>query len=289
MKLFFRNNALMWLVAGILILQGAAVAQSANENNTPHNLQLNVVFHGLFAYIINHDHIEVLAPQVDEHAYKAGTWGKEFRLKETAVYQLQGIHAEKNAPPLDVRNNLVLKNITTIDRSPAKLFCSFILPLPKQIVGLRMVQSAPQRPIFLGSAAAQLKTTAVPLIQTFIYQIDDVRRLRLNDSGWQPEIINQQVVNLHIWAEPDVEMAELSTTHAVQGFSQLLALFPGVDLQLAFSTGAAPDTKTQVLSLNGWEERTLIERYQLLFPPAPKRKKKGAEIANCIGLVVMNN
>lgn len=152
-----------------------------------------------------------------------------------------------------------------------------------------MVHSGAGRPIFAGSAAAQLATKAVPLIQTFVYQIDDVRKLRLSELPWQPEIVNNQTVNLHIWAEPDVETEGFLKSHSSQAFSRLMALFPGVDLRLAFTAGAEPDTVTGVPGLNGWEERTLIERYRLLFPATNQSHKKGAEIANCIGLMVVNN
>src|SRR5436305_14965226 len=64
----------------------------SKDNATVGEQQLNIIFHGLFSYIIWSDHLEVLAPQVDEHVYKAGTWGQEMRLKESVMYRLTGVH-----------------------------------------------------------------------------------------------------------------------------------------------------------------------------------------------------
>src|SRR5579871_6838679 len=161
MQRFFRSYILALFLVGTASGQGAAFPQPVGNGSSSPGLQLNVVFHGLFAYIIGPNGVEVLAPQVDDHVYKAGTWGKEFPLKASVVYELQGVHGEVQPPSVDEQNNLVLKNISNIDRSPARLFCSFMLPLPTKIVGLRTVRSGAGRPIFVGSAAAQLKTKSV--------------------------------------------------------------------------------------------------------------------------------
>lgn len=288
---------LRWIVT---VLFSATLSLHAQDNqgsvpagNDPGQLQLNVVFHGLFSYIIWPDHIEVLTPQVDQHVYKAGSWGKEFRLKESSTYQLLGVHKEPSAPVIDLRNNMVLQKIVNIDRSQSRLFCSFTLPFPKKVEGLRRAMAVRQQPFFSGAAAAQMAPNSLPLIQVFTYQIDDIRQLSLGDfSLWQPELDKTtRTVNLHIWAEPEVSMiGSAQAAHAPDAFIRLMKLFPDVDLRLEFGPGAPPDKATGIKGMNSWEENTLLERTQLLFPPAATHTlHKGAEIANCVGLIVQNN
>jgi hypothetical protein len=281
----------LFSVTLFLLAQGRQ--SSAATSNDLGQLQLNVVFHGLFSYIIWPDHIEVLTPQVDQHVYKAGNWGKEFRLKESLTYQLSGVRREPAAPSVDLRNNIILRKITNIDRSPSRLFCSFTLPFPKSMTGLRRAMAVRQQPFFSGAAAANIAPDSLPLLQVLTYQIDDVRQLNLGAAFlWKPEIDNTtHTVNLHIWAEPEVAMIDaLQAEHAPDAFIRLMKLFPDVDLHLAFGPGAPPDKSTGIKGMNSWEENTLLERTQLLFPRALTNKThKGAEVANCVGLIVQNN
>ena len=276
----------------LILLLGSAMYSSPAQTNDSgvQKLQLNVVFHGLVSYIVWPDHIEVLVPQVDEHVYKAGSWGKELRLKESSVYRLTGVYGASTPPQVDVRNNLVLRKISNIDRSQAKLFCSFNLPLPLEFKPLR--QARANGPIIAGRSLSTDAPTSVPLVQTLIYRIEDLPHLSLgNNFLWKPEVTAMGTVNLHIWAEPDVDIAAMaSLAHPVQAFSHLMALFPEVDLHLEFSAAAPPDKITNVHGLNGWEENSLMERQILLFPKNEKPKSgKGTEVSNCVGLIVFNN
>ena len=275
----------------ILLLVSAMYSSPAQTNDSgAHKLQLNVVFHGLVSYIVWPDHIEVLVPQVDEHVYKAGSWGKELRLKESFVYRLTGVYGASTPPQIDVRNNLVLRKISNIDRSQTKLFCSFNLPLPLEFKALR--QARANGPIITGRSLSADAPTSVPLVQTLIYRIEDLSNLRLsNNFLWKPEVTAMGTVNLHIWAEPDVDMAAMASVgHPTQAFSRLMALFPEVDLHLEFNAAAPTDKITNIHGLNGWEENSLIERQMLLFPKNEKLKSgKGTEVSNCVGLIVFNN
>src|SRR6266853_804392 len=195
----------------ILLLGSTMYSLPAQTNDSgAQKLQLNVVVHGLVSYIIWPDHIEVLVPQVDEHVYKAGSWGKELRLKESSVYRLTGVYGASTPPQIDVRNNLVLRKISNIDRSQAKLFCSFNLPLPLEFKALR--QARANGPIVTGRSLPADAPTSLPLVQTLIYRIEDLSNLSLsNNFLWKPEVTAMGTVNLHIWAEPDVDMAAMSS------------------------------------------------------------------------------
>jgi hypothetical protein len=291
MKFRLRSWSMTLLVVSVLAPLTIVSAQ-APKAPKQQSVQLNIVFHGLFSYVIWSDHVEVLAPQVDEHVYKAGTWGKELRLKESATYQLSGVHAETVPPKVDFRNNLVLENVSNIDRGPDKLFFSFNLPLPKEILGLRLAHPDAKRPAFSGTAISNGALEGLPLVQVLVYEVDNLDALSLGANfHWIPEIIGNNAVNLHVWAEPEIEMAgDGQSTHASQAFSHLMALFPGVDLHLVFSTAAPPDKNTAVRGLNGWEENALVERQQLLFPSqtGKQQRHRGTEVSNCIGVIILN-
>jgi hypothetical protein len=288
MKFWLRGSLLVFLVTSVLRL--SLSAEGAPPASKTKDVQLNVVFHGLFSYIVWPDHVEVLAPMVDEHIYKAGAWGKEFRLRENAVYHLEGVQVETRMPDIDVRNNIVLTNVSNIDRSPEKLFCSFILPLPQQMIGLRRAYAPPNQPAFHGAALNGPNPDSIPLIQTFVYRVDGWPTLG-EKFGWIPEDSASDTINLHIWAEPEVDASGMQQKpHAVQAFSRLMALFPDVDLHLSFGAAASPDKSTHVHGLEVWEERSLMERCKLLFPRKPRNREvgKGTEVSNCVGVIILN-
>lgn len=290
MKFFVRSCWLVFLLAAVLqgpVFAGGPLSTDGRVVQESKDVQLNVVFHGLFSYIIWPDHVEVLVPMVDDHVYKAGTWGREFRLREGVVYHLDGVHAEARIPEIDMRNNLVLTKVSKIDRSPERIFCSFILPLPRQIIGLRLASSPPNHPTFQGKALNGTNPDSIPLVQAMIYSVESQPNLG-KKFPWVPEDNGSGAINLHIWAEPEVDMPEGS--HPMQAFSRLMAIFPDVDLQLAFGASALPDKATHVRGLKPWEERSLVERSKLLFPPKPQKPaiSKGTEVSNCVGMIVVN-
>ena len=290
MRFAFTKCVLSLLMILLLVPTMYSSPHSNLNDSGAKELQLNVVFHGLVSYVIWPDHIEVLIPQVDEHVYKAGSWGKELRLKESSVYRLTGVYGATVSPKIDTSNNLVLLKISNIDHSPSKLFCSFILPLPLEFRALRRARA--NGPIVAGRSLAANAPTSVPLVQTLVYQIEDVAKLSLGSGFfWRPEVTTMGTVNLHIWAEPEVDVTTAASTgHSAQAFSRLMALFPDVDLHLEFSAAAPADKVTDVRGLNGWEESSLVERQMLLFPKGQKRKSgKGTEVSNCIGVIVFNN
>lgn len=276
------------LFLGLIPISSSAATKPAG-NAAPVPIQLNIVFHGMFSYVFWPDHLEVLAPQVDEHFYKAGTWGKEVRLKESTVYQLSGIKGVKVRPKID-GHNLLLQHVENIDRSPEKLFCSFVLPLPKEIHGIRIARA--NGPIAAGRSLEGNSTAEIPLVQTLIYTVEDMRQVGLsNGFSWNPQINEMGTINLHVWAEPEIDLLMTSSTgHATQAFTRLMGLFPGVDLHLEFGAAAPVDKITGIRGLNGWEENSLVERQLLLFPPGQqKQKRKGTEVSNCVGLIVLND
>lgn len=252
--------------------------------------QLNVVFHGMFAFVVFPDHIEAIAPDISDHVYKAGAWAHEMRLGQGVSYSLSGVSTDAPPVALDPASQVVLSGVSKINTSSSTVFCVLNLPMPDKIVGLRRAKPAPGRPVFAGKAAGTIRATSFPLLETFVYRISDMQKLGLGHAfEWQPEITSQGTVNLHIWAEPEVNMdPEEQAAHPSNAFNRLMALFPGIDLRIEFGVGTAPDATTNVRGLEPWEESTLLERSELIMPPGSKTKtrSRGSEIDNCIAMFV---
>ena len=280
-------------LALLTIALSLPMAAQAPAPPTPANApRLNVIFHGLFAFIISSRDIEVLAPQVDDHVYKAGAWGNEMRLKEGFEYELEGVRPASAVPPIDPNANIIVHTAPGFKRDKSKLFCSIKFPLPDQIVGLRRVTVDP-RTMFNGKAATQLKCTKIPLVLVFTYALDPNKPLSLGKGlPWQPTRNAVKTVNLHVWAESEALQSPLTMTHPMLPFTQLVGLFPWLDLKMISSATADPDPQTNVRGLDPFEERTLKERSVLLtaIPPpgAPPAAPSagGSEVTSCIPLII---
>jgi len=253
--------------------------------------KLNVVFHGMFAFITWPDGIEVLAPNEEDHVYKAGAWGRERRLCEGCVYTLTGVVPHSNRPELNPSENLVVRNLRQINRDPEVLFCSMRLPFPESLEGLRRVQLHDDRPIFGGAAADQIVASSLPLVPVLTYAVDDLARVAFDPLPmWVAEPGANGIANLHVWAESDCFFTEDERDHPIRGFEQLIRLFPGLDLQLLYSTGAARDAEVPVPGMQDWEQATLRERSRLLYGiPQDPNGGRGAEVTNCLALNVDNS
>jgi hypothetical protein len=252
--------------------------------------RLNLVFHGMFAFVFWRDRLEVLAPQEDDHVYKAGAWGRERRLREGHTYALRGVQPGASPPPIDASGNLIVSRFTTIERDPDVLCCSIQLALPDSMSGLRRVKLHPTQRLFAGAAIGDATPTSVPLIQVLTFNVEDFSGVSLDPlTTWTPKPGRLGSVNLHIWAESDSFFTEEEKDHPIRGFEQLIRLFPGLDLQLLYSTGVPMDPAVDVPGLEVWEQATLRERSKLLFGVPEDPDERGAEVTNCLSLIVDNS
>ena len=244
----------------------------------------------MFAFVIWKDRIEVLAPQEEDHVYKAGAWGRERRLREGGVYRLQGVMPGTAPPALNANENLIVSRWTEIERDRELLFCALNLPLPESMTGLRRVKADSSRRLFGGAAAATLSPQTLPLIQVLTYGVEDSAKLRFDPIvPWVPAADAQGVVNLHIWAESECLFTEMERDHPMHGFECMMRLFPGRDLKLSYSPRAAMDGSVELPGMQVWEQATLRERSRLLFGvPEEIGDGRGAEVTNCLALVVDN-
>jgi hypothetical protein len=197
-------------------------------------IDLTVIVHGLFAFVIHEGFLDLVTPALGEHVVGAGTWGTEMLLQQNERYILSG---PQNTPVRHVKiddNHIQLSapdsEITGIDPSHER-FCCIRMPVPAEINVLRYLYLAkPHPPIFAGRAVSQ-NSLAVETIPT----ITSLRFPVLSSSAknvWFGEMWNwagSPDKHLQIWAEPAFNTHD---DHASMAFNTLAGMFVGLDLDV---------------------------------------------------------
>jgi hypothetical protein len=263
--------------------------------------QLNVIFQGLFAFVVAEDSIEVLVPEMSDHVYKAGTpnlsssepCGPLLDLSRGTPYELQGVTGRSKGPLFDPTVNAVisgaqagetLAKVEATNPDPKLLFCSIRLPLPDEIHSLRRVPASKcPKGFFQGKDSALIKATELSLTQVLVYRNFKGSPLRLYPLEWAPQP-NSNPVNLHVYAEAQRHMdAEEGKKHSAEGFKTLIKLLPGTQLELS-----CPDPKASLgraESLPRIQERDLRDLAELCPSGKPEPFKR---VVNCMSIVVQN-
>jgi hypothetical protein len=280
---FLKRTAASATVA-TLPLESRMLTVSGAENTVraTSSMRLNLVFHGGFAFVIWPKHIEVLAPNVDEHVYKAGPWKREKRLVEGLTYRLQGVAAD--FAPTDPKQSVVVSGFRSIDRGRDKIFCSMILPRTP-IRGLRFTSEGN---FFEGKSAHLVRARRIPLIQVLSYALTAPSEFLFGPQpSWKWNTLtsgNALVANLHLWAEPDVE-AFSKSNH----LGHLVELFDDLDLRFskaAYTEEVKIQTPTPIKDVPPYETADLIERP--IISETDFSNDSHYPI-NCIGIVVDNS
>ena len=225
--------------------------------------------------------LQVYAPRVNEHSYKAGCWGQEVRLIENTTMDKWNDGFGVPLPPvyksLDNTTNAVLHNKKVRTDAEKACFFSFSTPLPTDIVSLRRVKLKPNANLFDGADATGINRDlqTYSLIHVLVYRFAEPISLRQipsiswkdvykNDSNLKADDAallgaDNRLMTLHYFAEPDTEIPEYQ-----RAFDRIVGLFESVDLSTQSSSATAKaDRKTPLPGFNGWEEQTLLERSSL--------------------------
>jgi hypothetical protein len=276
-----------------------AIAPIGRERSAaPQTTTLNVVFHGLFAFVVmsNLKYILAIAPTVSNHSYLAG--GKDLSslqpLTQGQNYTLNGVTPGAFSNGFDASQNSVFINIQKSDLT--KSYCQILLPFPDGVSQLRVVpmQSA-CGDFYLKAPKLKQKPTSLPLIHAFSYTlagsnkptIDSLPGLTLDQTSLS--------YNLHLRAEPPVEMA-----NGPVGFASLNSLFPELQAQLnpCYDSYYAPPDVSFPNGLSDVDECTL-EELKFGFCPAPPlsetKKAKSplihypfdGKLVNCHSVVIL--
>jgi hypothetical protein len=239
--------------------------------------------------------VEVLIPQMDDHVFKGGTWRMERRLRQGVSYQLRGVKTGNKPPEGLFGVNATVHSFPIVDRSPSRVFCSIYLPFPKRVVSGRLAEGT-ENLKFNGLHGAQVTTRQFAMVNVLCYDVSDPKDLALvPDLIWEKKVKRNRTVNLHLFAEEDsillVDLDPVGPDHVEKAFVNLVALFPGLDLQVRGSgslqgSGFIRD----VPGLPDFEQKTLYERWSFKReedPDLPDEPEPGRP-ANCMALVVNN-
>jgi hypothetical protein len=185
-----------------------------------------VFLHGLIASRRNGKFLDLLIPDVGpNHVYRYGEFLGELTLQPAApAYQIRGIEGKESNPSQTIfppEAHLCTNGLFGESRG-SKLYARIRLPHPLQVhsyltVDLKDVVTDP------ANQMAKSKTgNMTPVLE---YKFSDPRNILF---GGEPlniaplEVDGRWYMNLHLYAEEDVERPEL---HTVAGFNQLAELF----------------------------------------------------------------
>ncbi len=197
---------------------------------------LNVIFHGVFAFVLTEECIEVLVPVFDKQQVCAESGKIKTGLKPNHTYYLSGVCRDKPVKRFSSAETLVLENFRVINRGSNSLFGSIFLPFPSHVYTLRDV---PIKDVdfFRGSAARKISAATCPLVHVLTYALENSSKAELGNISLAPA-----QVNLHISSEPN--FLDLAAPGPLECFDSLTRLFPGLDLKMAErATAPSPVTR----------------------------------------------
>jgi hypothetical protein len=226
--------------------------------NEGENMNVNMVFHGVFAFILNDKTLEVLFPFFSPHEYLFGCWvqGDPMRLLqplpkgELKISGIRGIDANKPNP--DFPDDLVPAVHGQRERCSDNLFCRLDLPAyPKAVYGFRTYDRPPQNgaPIdrfpFIGIHGDSLRPTALagPMVLCFEADSPDAVNAMYHNKPLHFERIlspDKKAFNIHFFAEGmqdlpnprDLDRVPQVSVHYQEVWSRLTGLVFGLDIRL---------------------------------------------------------
>ncbi len=218
---------------------------------------VNLVFHGVFAFLVREKDIVVLTPKLLGHKYLAGGLisGAKMGAYNKGFYELKGA-AVGPKPTIDKQNSLGLsarsQGLKTLNLKNIR--SGIVIPFPEKIVPLeRFSVDVPNT--YKGNAAAEfgLVSGGVPSVQCFVYRMDSSESLSLRPfgtaAGAQAEPFDtpmnpppyQHTKNLHLMAAyfhvGDL-LCQLDVMQMKHSFKSLTSMVQGLDLRMTPSCPA---------------------------------------------------
>jgi hypothetical protein len=224
---------------------------------------VNVLFHGVFGYVLREKCIEIYTPAVCHHVYMAGGIDNASckPLVRGLTYDLRGVCGDPNQrskPNNDDYPLLSLDAGDTLDEFN-KRFCKFHIPYPRTIDGyssqMYPVDAFEAGAIFAGANAGPLNGMDVlPSSLIFVYLRND-GMLRLEsetgdsviDLSQLPETCVPGITNVHIWCTLQNDPNGMSPAngmspegHLRRAFAALVDCFPELELTIEIPDRFAP-------------------------------------------------
>lgn len=251
-----RRSILGGALAAPFIRFALPMLNAADRQASPAKLrpdQLNVLFHGLFAFVTWDKYIEVLVPDVPDHVYLAGAWKEERVLETDRTYRLSGVKSRPlSMMTFNPENNAVVHNAGQVDHRLEK--CRLLLPVPDRVWALRcMLKNGPEE--FFSCNEIQAKK--LPLVTALTYNgLEGTPSL---GALWKAGA-SSRPANLHVWAEPNHPVDD---TYAYAALKRFKALFPDhcLDLNPHFMERVAGfGQEPRPAGVAEFEEENLMER-----------------------------
>ena len=296
------NRRFFFVGLGASAFTSAAQPMWSSTLPAPSLTRINLIFHGLFTFVLTDNGISVLTPNNDEHKYCY--LGRGGYVPMWGQYSLKGVNSTnptKPNPDLTFNAVVTAKNcgfdVSDVDKDK-KSVCTLGLPLPNKKSDMAPLRFAPADLFYVYGKYAPVTAKAFPMIQVLSYDVDpmnasNVTLERTSPSNyyksWKPYLgSGSKVENLHIFAEPDSDVLDC---HAELAFSSMVSMIHAnvadMLVRLKPSTtppGLPPPTDpTNVDGLTADEESTLEERQRQI---KEKNPTGGIRIVNCMNLIV---
>jgi hypothetical protein len=221
-------------------------------------MTVHLVFHGVFAFIVRPDGIDVIAPYVDPHEFLFGSWGKLGPLPKGTMPMTNLIGVPKGGVPNPDFDRKRIPTVTGLTQvNPANVFCVVQLPaLPlrvdhfrpytKQIGGITI----PRFP-FMGVHGDTLNPDVLTGPAVLTYETKDVNSPQLHFRN-QPLVFErtlnavtgspgQQVLNLHFFSGGEKELPPRgdldrpfeAAVHTREAWTRLTSVVAGLDIRIS--------------------------------------------------------
>jgi hypothetical protein len=206
---------------------------------------LHVLFHGLFCFFDDGNHIIVRVPRVrhkdhdadggkdatqakpiiTEHAYLAGNWLGE-RTFPPGRYELEGVDAGSHGFNKD--HNMALKGAKLAEKPGHHVYATMTFPRPLHIKSLQRAKIDPKT--FLDGddkdMAAEVKEIAT--LQVFTYRFTNHKKLKLSPLPAEYFTAEENMAggfcSLHLFAEPDTKPKD-ARSHASNAMEAALKMY----------------------------------------------------------------
>ena len=244
------------------VLSPFSVGQAGGPGCCAHDITLNVILHGLFVMDFQADHIDLLAPCISGHIYRAGNWdaGDTYELGKLQAYALKGV-PHRSIPPRYGHEFLAMSSKKAIEAALGTKFSidhkksriNVSLPFPEEIRPLRCLKTCHA---YGGDHAYLIKTTGLSLCPVLIYR-NASRSVKIQGlDSWKPHFDKKyKYANLHFWAEPPGRVDPFHAQLASSGLKELV----GLKIDLIASDSPPIDCWVDIPGVHAFEEQGWAE------------------------------
>jgi len=250
--------------------------------------ELNVIFHGQFAFVFTNECVEVLVPvtpapgTLGSNECRAGSRGGPIGLTRGYSYCLTGVTPSKCAPRFWKEDLPVLEVFRVINRAANALFCALYLPLPAKMAAQRCIPGGAGY-FFLGPTARNIVSKRIALVNTFTFEYPNHAQVHLGDLNWTPDPGNAVNKNLHVFSSGQQD-TDPQAGHAKEAFKCLVRLFPAMQLELVNEPSSGTSDIQNANNQVDDDLRSLAE----LRPDAGGLRAQVGETPHCVSLFVDN-